>query len=235
MTDWQATARALARRRTAELYPRRLVRELASIVGDGPRFADEDARRCFPRHLWGWAAETLLYARYPARPPPKAAGRPLGHFCGTVRGALREWAEMPDDLRRWIALHAPRQLPPTGDPAADSDRVEKATDDALARIWGHLAYVVQAADAARVMQGARTQRPRREKHALEGLARLWVDATGKKPTRTNERFGRSGAFVDFAYKAMLPIFPEMGRIDGLIEEATKPKKPGPERADPEKR
>jgi hypothetical protein len=225
--NWHSALRVQARGRAAELYPRSLVRELAGIVQEGPGFDDETARRRFPKRLWEWAAETLRHAQYPVRPPPKAAGRPLEHFYGTIRKAVHEWVDMRDDLRRWIALHAATPSPLTGDPAADNASLDGATEDALEQISRCLAYLAQAADAAEINHDVRKSIPPRgrERHAVESLAALWTEATDKRPTRTIDKFGgRSGPFVDFVYKAMLPIYPDMGSIDGLIDQITNPAK-----------
>ena len=197
--------RTEARRRVAALYRPDVVRRIRGSIELGPGFRDDNARRTFPGRLWTWAAEEMLSLQFGQTTPPKGAGRALEQFYSAVRKATHYWVNMPEEQKRWIAMHLPYQ---------------RAADDAVGGITLALSDILAAADGAEVWQSAMAQAPRREKYALERLAEVWRDSTGTRPTRTVDvsTSRRVGAFMDFAYEAMLPLFPDMGSIDGLIEQ-----------------
>ena len=225
--NWQSTARAEARKQTAKLYTRDIVRRMRGFIDTGPGFFNDDARRTFPSRLWAWASEEMLSVQFGQVIPPKESARELDKFYRSVHKAVSYWVDMPDHIKFWVARHDPDRSAMTGNPTADRKAIETAAELSLQKIALALSWLEQTADGALSDQATSVNSPRREGYALERLADLWVDWTGKKPTRTIDvgTGKRVGAFVDFAYDALYPMFPEMGSIDGLIDKVTNKNRP----------
>ena len=172
-----------------------------------------------PSRLWAWASEELLSVQFGQVIPPKESHAELKKFYNSVHKVITYWNTMDDDIKLWVAMHTPEKSEMTGNPLVDKEEAERRAGLALKKIPLVLSWLVQTADGALSDQVTSVNSPRREGYALKRLADLWVDSTGRRPTRTVHvgTGRREGAFVDFAYDGLYPMFPQMGSIDGLIE------------------
>ena len=227
-------------------FPGRKIRELAAIIEAGPGFSGMDERHAFPYFIRLWARGWFSVESEPPKARPLeqrealAAVQKAAEALHQAVGALpKEAMDLLTHRLTWRPGLPTELIFTEMNPASkledyppelreDILRIEKTMQaEAVRRLTAkalpsELARLAAAAGRARVaikVPGGRPQRSYRE--PIEDLAGIWMSATGERPTITYDpyRRRRSGAFRDFVYAASKPVFPAMGSVDKLIEEA----------------
>jgi hypothetical protein len=242
--DWRGTKEGRA---ALQAFPGKKMRELAALVEPRPGFRDAAARRRFATNVRLWARRWLdQERRHKRRRRPKPttpalrrdALRKLGGKAASIAkrtAALREQLhKLPDEARDLLAtaMDTPSfadgaspfsGLAPEARRWAEGRDMLRALDRSLTRAAGRLVALAAAAERAADLahEAVRRGAPDRSLGAvIEDLAQIWLDATGRAPTRSwdDDRVERYGPFPDFVYAAIAPLWPGAGSVDGLIDD-----------------
>ena len=136
----------------------------------------------------------------------------LASLESTAYGALHPFLDRPGPAA--VGTRIPPDPARGGDPRA-------AWLGELDRAHRRLLRLGRGVEAGRsAVKGRSGPRPRvLHRAAIHGLAQLWLDLTGKRPTRRNDAAGtRAGPFRDFVRAAMALAWSGAGGFDGLIDE-----------------
>jgi hypothetical protein len=140
----------------------------------------------------------------------------------TAREALRSSLDWPEFVRRTGRARPGAAAPPLPSGSARAGEPRAAWLGELDRAHRQLLRLARGIEAGRsALQGRSGPRPRAvHRAAIHDLAQLWLEMTGKRPTRRNDDQGkRAGPFRDFARAAMARVWPGVQSLDGLIDEA----------------
>jgi hypothetical protein len=240
--DWRGTKEGRAALRA---FPGRKVRELAALVEPRPGFRDAAARRRFATavRLWAhlWLCQERRHKRW--RPEPTTPAVRRDSLCELAEKAARaaQWAAescdglrtLPDEARDLLAANTDTigsldeaspfsSLSPEARRWAEGRDTLRALEGILAESAGRLAALAAAAERAADSAHKVVRRGRRDRSlgpAVKDLAQIWLDATGRAPTRTWDEYRRkrAGPFPAFVYAAIAPLWPKAKSVDGLID------------------
>ena len=240
--EWRGTKEG---RVTLQAFPGKKMRQLANIIEPRPGFRDAAARRRFATEVRHWAyfwlCQQRRYKGLPLKPTTltlrRDALRKLGGEAASVakrtKALCKQLHGLPDRARDLLATSMDACGPFDGASPFSSAGAGRAAVGRRRRRTAGLGRLSRrgcqpACDSGRcgkraadlADQAVRRGRPDRSLGVvIHDLAQIWLDATGRAPTRSwNEYRGeRYGAFPDFVYAAIAPFWPEAEKVDGLID------------------
>jgi hypothetical protein len=166
---------------------------LAAAAERAAHLAHQAVRRGAPERSLGAAIEGLARIWLDATAPEDGASP----FSG-----------LAPDARRW----------------AEGRHMLRALDGPLARAAGQLEMLAAAAERAADLahQAVRRGKPERSLGAaIEGLAWIWLDATQRRQSLGTRRSACDGLCASSGRArgpAIAPLWPEAGKVDGLIDD-----------------
>jgi hypothetical protein len=208
-------------------FPRRKVKKIARLIDEGPGFQNAAAQQRFAQRLRAWAYVMFSCNFTPPRRPAPETRKALRAIARAAEKLERQVRLLPEPGRTMLmdslpVGHSDLQIRPMHVAAHNKRRRESVVRDIRQiDMVNELRRLAEGANQAACFQAARGAPGNPYRQPLRGLATIWQLHTGERPTVPRDPYDdscRYGPFRDFAYAALTAVWPDIGSVDGLLDE-----------------